>query len=148
MVRNVTFAVLTITILSMAFAANKVVDKNNVKAKVVKIYDGDTFYVNIEGWPDICGKKMPVRIYGIDCPEMKSKNEDEKINANHSKDFLQQLIQNNNNEVILFNLRRDKYFRILSDVKIGDIDVAKELLAKKLAREYLGGHKEDWDFKD
>ena len=53
-------------------AGSKVVDNKNVSAVVTRVYDGDTFYIEVKDWPDIVGKNMPVRIYGIDCPELKS----------------------------------------------------------------------------
>ena len=37
--------------------------------------------------------------------------------------------------------RRDKYFRLLASVKVGNIDVAEYLIKKGLAKEYDGGSK-------
>lgn len=34
--------------------------------EVTSIYDGDTFRVNINAWPDIIGYRVPVRLNGID----------------------------------------------------------------------------------
>ncbi|MFT6578378.1 MAG: endonuclease YncB(thermonuclease family), partial [Zhongshania sp.] len=42
-------------------------------AEVRTIYDGDTFRVNIAGWPSVVGDSMPVRIKGIDTPELRGK---------------------------------------------------------------------------
>ena len=42
-----------------------------VVSQLVSVYDGDTFKVNIDGWPDIVGKKISIRIYGIDTPEIR-----------------------------------------------------------------------------
>lgn len=124
----------------------KVIDKKEVEAVVIKVYDGDTFYVNINNWPDIVGKNMPVRIYGIDCPEIKSENEIEKEYAQKAKLFVINRLSDNENKVTLYNLRRDKYFRILCDVKIKNSHLGDELITAKLARKYDGGHKEEWKY--
>ena len=51
-------------------------------------------------------------------------------------------------KIVLYNLVRDKYFRLLASVKVGDgnmpadaIDVAEYLIKKGLAKEYDGGKK-------
>lgn len=46
--------------------------------EVVYIYDGDTFRVNISSYPDVIGKNMPIRLSGIDTPEIRGKCEKEK----------------------------------------------------------------------
>ena len=57
-------------------------DYGNVMVKeVTSIYDADTFRVNIEGWPDIVGKHVSIRVLGIDAPELRGKCESEKINV-------------------------------------------------------------------
>lgn len=45
-------------------------------------------------------------------------------------------------KVILYNLGRDKYFRLLASVKVGNIDVAKYMIEKGLAKKYDGGRKQ------
>ena len=47
-------------------------------------------------------------------------------------------------KVILYNLGRDKYFRLLASVKVGGIDVAEYLIKKGLAKSYDGGAKVWW----
>lgn len=41
-------------------------------AKVVKVYDGDTFYVEAYAWPGI-NPETNIRILGIDTPEKRTK---------------------------------------------------------------------------
>lgn len=127
--------------------ATKITDAVPVTAKVVHIYDGDTFYITVPEWPDICGKRMPVRIYGIDCPELKTNNPKEHELGIKAKDFVTQLIKQNDDTVTLSNMRRDKYFRILCDVKVGNTDLSSALIKEKLARKYDGGKKEPWVFE-
>lgn len=42
-------------------------------------------------------------------------------------------------KIVLYNLGRDKYFRLLASVKVGNIDVAEYLIKKGLAKSYYGG---------
>ncbi len=40
-------------------------------SRFVRVYDGDTFYVDVEGLHPIIGKEIPIRIKGVDTPEIK-----------------------------------------------------------------------------
>jgi endonuclease YncB( thermonuclease family) len=127
-------------------AGSKVVDNKNVSAVVTRVYDGDTFYIEVKDWPDIVGKNMPVRIYGIDCPELKSSDVTEHEYAQKAKFLVIAELAKTHNKVTLSNLRRDKYFRILCDISIDGNDLGQKLIQAKLARKYDGGHKEPWNF--
>jgi endonuclease YncB( thermonuclease family) len=41
-------------------------DYGSVNGTVLSVYDGDTFRVDISGWPPIIGKNIPVRVRGLD----------------------------------------------------------------------------------
>jgi len=110
---------------------------------VIKVYDGDTITI---------ASKMPyensplfrfnVRLNGIDTPEIKSKNENEKILAKKARDSLSQLIMNKN--VTLKNVKNEKYGRILSDVYLDDLHVNKWMIDQQFAVEYDGKTKKLW----
>ena len=107
---------------------------------VVKVRDGDTFVINIENVPDVFGKEIAVRIRGIDTPEIKEKREEIRNIAIKAKEELEKLF-NSGNKIILYNLGRDKYFRLLASVKVGGIEVAEYMIKKGLAKSYDGGAK-------
>ena len=107
---------------------------------VVKVRDGDTFVINIENVPDVFGKEIAVRIRGIDTPEIKDKREEIRNIAIKAKEELERLLTSGE-KVILYNLGRDKYFRLLASVKVDDIDVSEYLIKKGLAKSYDGGAK-------
>ena len=104
---------------------------------VIKVYDGDTITI---------ASKMPyensplfrfnVRLNGIDTPEIKSKNENEKILAKKARDSLSQLIMNKN--VTLKNVKNEKYGRILADVYLDDLHLNKWMIDQHFAVEYDG----------
>lgn len=60
-----------------------------------------------------------------------------------AKEELEKLLLNSKN-ITLYNLGRDKYFRLLASVKVVNIDVAEYLIKKGLAKSYDGGVKTDW----
>lgn len=104
-------------------------------AKLIKVRDGDTFVITIEDTPDVFGEEIAVRIRGIDTPELNDKREEIKAIAIKAKEELERLLTSGK-KIVLYNLGRDKYFRLLASVKVGDIDVAEYLIKRGLAKEY------------
>ena len=113
--------------------------------KVISVYDGDTFRVDIDELSDIVGKNIAIRILGIDTPEIKGQCEKEKQLAIKARDFTRHYL-NNASSIQLSNLKRDKYFRLLADVYIDGKSLAAALLANNLAVRYSGNKKSSWCF--
>ena len=113
---------------------------NFKKVELISIYDGDTFKVNLPCKENLLCKNIPIRVKGIDTPELKTKNFFEKEKAQKAKNFTGKLLSDG--EIILKNCTRDKYFRLLCDVFIikgkEEINLAKELLSSGLAIKYDG----------
>ncbi len=102
-----------------------VVTDNGMLVEVVDVYDGDTFYINVEGWPDIVGKKIRVRVSGIDAPEIRGGTAETKKKGQASKNFLTDELmgkttlyggRHNKPKVYLKSIERGKYFRLVADV--------------------------------
>jgi micrococcal nuclease len=107
---------------------------------VIKVYDGDTITIASKlPYPESPLYRFAVRLNGIDCPEIKGKNESEKKCATIAKQEVTNLILNK--IVILKNVETEKYGRILADVYIGDLHLNKYLIEKRLAVGYDGGTK-------
>ncbi len=124
------------------FAKQKVYDDiKNVT--VVSVYDGDTFKVNISGYPDIVGKKISIRIYGIDTPEIRGTKGEIKELALKAKLFTDYKLRNAK-KIILKNVRRGKYFRIIADVYADGENLAQLLIDVGYAKPYFGGKKPKW----
>jgi endonuclease YncB( thermonuclease family) len=110
------------------------------KGIVIKVYDGDTITVASKlPYPSSPLYRFSVRLNGIDCPEIKGKDENEKKCAQIAKQEMSDLILNK--IVSLKNVQTEKYGRILADVYIGDLHVNKHLIEKRLAISYDGGTK-------
>lgn len=116
---------------------------NNPQVRLVSIHDGDTITVDIINWPPIIGHHIPIRIKGIDTPEMNDKSERVRALAVSSKEFLQSKISNSTLQIN--NIERDKYFRISADVYADGINVGHLLLKEGLAKPYDGGKKPNWN---
>lgn len=112
------------------------IDYGNVNCTLKYVYDGDTFKVDIPEWPDIIGKSISIRIYGINAPELKNKDESIKEQARQAKMRLVTLLKGG--KIELREIRRDKYFRILAKVYVNNIDIGKTLIEEGLAKEYYG----------
>ncbi|PSJ16078.1 thermonuclease family protein [Nitrosomonas supralitoralis] len=119
-------------------------DETIKPGSIVRVYDGDTFTINIDGdCPSILCSKIPVRINGIDAPELRGKCEQEKIGAMDSRAYLAHLLLNAK-DVELRNIHRDKYFRINAAVFADGVDVGADMISKGLARPYSGGKRNGW----
>lgn len=112
-------------------------------AYVCKIYDGDTFTIATRlPWDKTNIYRFSVRVKGMDCPELKTNDMNEKEVALLAKTELICLIQTNNNWVCLENIIYDKYGRLCADVYIGTIHLAEHMIKKRLAVAYDGGTKQ------
>jgi len=113
---------------------------------VIKVYDGDTITIASK----LPYKSSPlyrwsVRIKGIDCPEMKTKNKNEKMVAEIAQCKLENMILHKN--VKLENVSNDKYGRVLADVVYRKTSIGEFMIKNRLAVEYFGKTKEppkDW----
>ncbi|SFP61660.1 thermonuclease family protein [Hydrogenimonas thermophila] len=138
--------ILLLFLLSPSLFAGSINNKNfgNVRVtEVTSIYDGDTFRVNIAEYPSIIGERIPIRINGIDTPELRGKCKQEKILARKAKQVTVNILRNAK-VIELRNMHRGKYFRIVADVYVDGKSVAKELVKRDLAVIYHGHKKSNW----
>ena len=112
-------------------------------SKVISVYDGDTFRVDIDSLPPIVGKNIAIRVNGVDTPEIQGKCQYEKNLALEARDFVRSKL-GNAKEIKLANLQRGKYFRVVANVVVDGVSLEQELLDNKLAYEYDGGKKLSW----
>ena len=119
---------------------------NFTQAKVLKVYDGDT--VTIGAWYDNGWKRFSVRIYGIDCAEIRGGTEETKKLAQEAKEYVKSLLLNKvidievlNNKMVNNKKLVEKYGRLLARISINGNDIADSLCQANLARPYFGGTK-------
>jgi len=98
----------------------------------VRAIDGDTIVVNIPGLPNIFGKNISIRLAGIQCPELRAKSESVRGFALRAKQFTARKCQDSRN-LVLANIKRGKYFRLVADVFYDGNHINSELVSKGLA---------------
>ena len=136
------YIVLSISLFAFETTENNINNNILYNIEVIRIYDGDTFFVNIPDVHWLIGSNISVRIRGIDTPEIRGGTEETKELARKSKEALIKLFEGR--KITLYNLNRDKYFRILADVEADDIDVKDYMIKNNYAKPYNGGTKDSW----
>lgn len=113
--------------------------------KVVEVYDGDSIFIDLPDQHPLFGRRMGVRILGIDTPEIKTKNSCEKKKGIAAKSVLESLVTNSK-RIDIVEVQKDKYFRILGKVLVDNRSVSDELIRQRLAYSYHGEKKpkRDW----
>lgn len=133
---------LVIIVLGCSVSSSKSYKSLKVK-KIIRVYDGDTFYVNLKKTHPLLGENIGIRINGIDTPEMRGSSPCVKEMAVKAKDFLEKRLKESRS-IKLLNCERGKYFRIIADVSVDGRDIADELIQKGYAIPYDGGTKSKW----
>lgn len=133
---------LAILLPTITFAGSKRYGSVQVE-KVISNYDGDTIRVSVKGWHPLIGNNIGIRIAGIDTPELRDSRPKIKALARKAKRFTRAKLSKGN-KIILKNMRRGKYFRIVAEVWIDGESLGKQLLEKGLAKKYYGGKKPKW----
>jgi len=91
-------------------------------------------------------KNQSVRVYGIDTPECRTRDLDEKARGILAKEFVQTSLPIGSDVVIeTFKDKGGKFGRILGKIKHPDLvfDLGEALLEKNLAVAYYGQSKEE-----
>lgn len=110
--------------------------------KVLKVVDGDTIDVILDMGFDILYKKR-VRLFGIDTPESRTRDLEEKKYGLLSKEFLKEQL-NKAKKISVKTYKGDetgKFGRILGDVYIDGKSVNRLMCANFHAVEYYGQNK-------
>ena len=110
------------------------------KAKVLSVYDGDTITCLLDLGFNIHVKEK-FRLYGIDTPEIRTKDLNEKKEGYRSKSRLEELIKNK--EIYVKVLKKGKFGRWISKIYLtendilGDNSVNQLLIKEGLAKPFM-----------
>ena len=112
--------------------------------KVTRVVDGDTIDVDLDLGFDII-YKCRVRLYGIDTPESRTRNKDEKVRGKLAAKFLKDAISNGKNVILQTQLKdsKGKFGRVLASVVIDGININQQMVTNHLAVRYEGQSKKD-----
>jgi micrococcal nuclease len=109
------------------------------RAKVVKVYDGDTITVDIDLGFNITMSGVKIRLLGIDTPEIRGGTETSRFEARSARNFVRERILG---EYVVLRTIRDatgKFGRYLGIVEMDNGIVLNKLLVEQgLAEPYLG----------
>ena len=112
--------------------------------KVKRVDDRDTIDVLVDLGFDIQYKSR-VRLYGIDTPESRTRNLDEKARGKMAGAFLKEAVEKGEKVVIQTKLKdsRGKFGRVLGDVVVDGVNINKAMIENNYAVAYYGQSKED-----
>ena len=112
--------------------------------KITRVVDGDTVDVILDLGFSIL-HKCRVRLYGIDTPESRTRDKDEKVRGKLASKFLQDAIDNGTKVVLRSKLKdsKGKYGRVLGEIIVDNINLNVSMIEKNLAVAYFGQSKDD-----
>ena len=114
------------------------------KCEVTRVVDGDTCDCILDLGFSIM-HKCRVRLYGIDTPESRTRDLDEKARGKLASNFLQESIDSGKEIMLRSELKdsKGKYGRVLGSIIVDGLDVNKAMVAQNLAVKYFGQSKDD-----
>tara|TARA_R100000406_G_C3038454_1_gene105280 strand:- start:185 stop:535 length:351 start_codon:yes stop_codon:yes gene_type:complete len=109
-------------------------------ATVIKVVDGDT----IDAMVDLgfgTWKKVRIRMHGINAPESRTRNLEEKKKGLAAKARLIEMLEENENHFILISHGVGKFGRCLGEIYIKghNTSLNKQLISEGHGTEYFGG---------
>tara|TARA_R100000544_G_scaffold19372_1_gene9316 strand:+ start:85 stop:519 length:435 start_codon:yes stop_codon:yes gene_type:complete len=112
--------------------------------QVTRVVDGDTIDVILDLGFSIL-HKCRVRLFGIDTPESRTRNKDEKVRGKLAARFLQNAIDNGAHVTLQTQLKdsKGKYGRVLASVIVDGININQSMITNHMAVRYEGQSKKD-----
>lgn len=111
------------------------------KAEVLRVIDGDTIDAKVDLGFDVW-KKIRIRFMGINTPETRTRDLEEKKLGKLATERLKEILLENNNIFILKSYGVGKFGRCLGELfveTLGDISVQQTLINEGHGKAYFGG---------
>ena len=117
------------------------------KCKLIKVIDGDTIDIDIDLGFGVWLRKQRIRMYGIDTPESRTRDLEEKKYGLAAKAFLTEMLDDSHLILKTHKDERGKFGRILGEVwrttNFADQSINNYMIEKHHAVAYYGQSKED-----
>ena len=113
------------------------------KCKLVKVVDGDTIDVDIDLGFGVWMRNQRIRMHGIDTPESRTRDLEEKKYGLAAKDFLIKWTNAGGLTLKTHKDDRGKFGRILGEIWCFDTNVNEKMIEEHHAVRYMGQSKED-----
>lgn len=114
------------------------------KIKVTRVVDGDTIDAEIDLGFDLKLNKR-IRLYGINTPETRTRDPEEKKRGFAAKKFLQQIVDEQQGVLFLKSLDQGKFGRcigVLFEQDFDDQSINDVMVQEGHAVEYFGGKRD------
>ena len=105
-------------------------------AEVTRIVDGDTIDVIIDLGFNIWIKER-LRLYGLNTPETRTKDAEEKEKGLKAKKYVENQINSNSGMVQIQSFGKGKYGRVLAEVWVGKSNLNEALISNGHAEIYM-----------
>ena len=113
------------------------------RCNITRVVDGDTVDAEIDCGFDIIYKSR-IRLYGIDTPESRTRNLDEKARGKLASQFIKDKIAEAKLVKVKTKLdKKGKFGRVLGSIIADDLDLNQTMIEKHLAVAYFGQRKND-----
>ena len=116
------------------------------KVTIARVVDGDTVDVDIDLGFGVWLHKERVRIYGIDTPESRTRDLEEKKYGLAAKEFVKNFVKANKGGIILRTEKYDakgKFGRSLGDIVVDGVSMSDTMIKEHHAVPYYGQSKDD-----
>jgi micrococcal nuclease len=115
------------------------------RAKIIRVIDGDTIDVDLDLGFDVWLRKQRVRLYGIDTPESRTSDAEEKKYGTLSKEKLKDFCKADSWVTIETHVgdEKGKFGRILANIWLEETNINQWLIDNKYAVAYFGQSKDD-----
>lgn len=123
------------------------------KCKILRVVDGDTVDVDIDLGFGVWLRKERVRMMGIDTPESRTRDKEEKKFGLAAKDFVKSKMPVGSMQVLKTEIdksgddKKGKFGRILGDFLIEEDRLTDIMVSEGHAVAYFGGSKEEIQIK-
>ena len=109
-------------------------------AEVTRVVDGDTVDAFVDLGFDMHSKQR-VRLYGINTPEVRTRDKAEKKAGLAAMARLQEMLRESKNKCVIKTRldRKGKYGRVLGVLYVDDCDLNAKLIKEGHAKKYYGG---------
>ena len=112
------------------------------KCDITRVVDGDTVDAEIDLGFDIIFKSR-IRLYGIDTPESRTRDKDEKARGLMSKEYLIDELSKGQVVIKTHKDKKGKFGRVLGEMYVGDRNINLMMVDDFLAVEYKGQSKKE-----
>ena len=114
------------------------------RTKIRRIVDGDTVDVDIDLGFGMILSKQRIRLYGIDTPESRTRDKEEKFYGELASRFLKDQCKKGSCIILRTYLdKKGKYGRMLGEIIVDGVNINQLMIEEYMAVEYHGQTKTD-----